>query len=346
MEEVWFREQERDNYILMAILNALEVKLVRDIDTEELAEVENFSWRLLSFTEDYIILKINFENPQNLGSFDSKDFIQVKFWGIEYFKSVTGIEVEFGKTVTYPIMRQVSTEEAESLQQVEETMNGLMVTAFVPFLMLVGFGGRLLPTWMFLNSMQLIVHTPLLQTFMPSNLNLFFVDYLNLVRLNSEQIGEQIDAWQKDRGQADYELAQGEESSYSALLNQCGYKHAFARNLVVVIAIAMALLLVMVVLLLFDGIRKCRGQGQGRRRPRVSYMAWMGNFSLRFVYEFFLEICLSVLIHMSAMGASEGQSTLLHVLVILILLGIVALTVFIAALFFKWGPYVEPCVYE
>ena len=74
-------------------------------------------------------------------------------------------------------------------------MNGLMITCFLPMLLLLGFGGRLLPTWMFLNSMQLLVHTPLLATFMPANLHVFLVDYLSVIRLSSKHINDSIEQW-------------------------------------------------------------------------------------------------------------------------------------------------------
>ena len=40
-------------------------------------------------------------------------------------------------------------------------------------LLLIGMNARLLPMWMFINSMQLFVHTPLLASYMPSSLNYF-----------------------------------------------------------------------------------------------------------------------------------------------------------------------------
>ena len=59
----------------------------------------------------------------------------------------------------------------------------------------VGIGGRLLPTWMFLNSLQLIVHTPLLATNMPSNLHYFLVRYLDMFRMNVKSIDSDMESW-------------------------------------------------------------------------------------------------------------------------------------------------------
>ena len=48
-----------------------------------------------------------------------------------------------------------------------------------------------------------------------------------------------------------YILISDEEASYSGLLNLCGYKHAFSRNLIVVIFFAMTLLLVIAALFIW-----------------------------------------------------------------------------------------------
>ena len=43
--------------------------------------------------------------------------------------------------------------------------------------------GSLLPTWMFVNSLQIVAHTPLLNSEMPGNVQYFMSDYLKIVRL-------------------------------------------------------------------------------------------------------------------------------------------------------------------
>ena len=79
----------------------------------------------------------------------------------------------------------MSEKDAETIEQVSEVLDTLIVSTLIPFAFFLGVGGRLLPTWMFLNSMQLIVHLPLLPTFMPANLHVFLTHYLSYVRLNS-----------------------------------------------------------------------------------------------------------------------------------------------------------------
>ena len=56
------------------------------------------------------------------------------------------------------------------------------------FAMVVIVGGRLLPTWMYINTLQLVVYTPLVTTNMPSNLHYFLNNYLQLFRLNLQDM--------------------------------------------------------------------------------------------------------------------------------------------------------------
>lgn len=80
----------------------------------------------------------------------------------------------------------IEQDEAEAIDSVTATANTMMVASMAPLVLFVGFGGRLLPTWMFLNSMQLIVHAPLLPVELPANVQYFMSSYLHYIRLNSD----------------------------------------------------------------------------------------------------------------------------------------------------------------
>ena len=56
------------------------------------------------------------------------------------------------------------------------------------FAMVVIVGGRLLPTLMYINTLQMVVYTPLVTTNMPSNLHYFLNNYLQLFRLNLQDM--------------------------------------------------------------------------------------------------------------------------------------------------------------
>ena len=78
------------------LLDALEVKMVKDAETGETSDLKSFEWDVIGFDENFIWLQIDFENPDNVGKFSSNDYITVTFWGIDFFKSFAGVEVQFG----------------------------------------------------------------------------------------------------------------------------------------------------------------------------------------------------------------------------------------------------------
>ena len=209
-------------------------------------------------------------------------------------------------------------------------------------LCLVGLGGRLLPTWMFVNSMQLFMHTPLLSADMPANLSYFMNHYLSMLRFKSESIDNSIEAWMKDKGLENYNLATNEDSSFSYLLNDCGYKHAVTRNLVIVIFMAMVLALITLIAFVYNFFKSKKKDGVTRR---FAYTAWMTNFNLRFAYEFFMEICLCVLINLVVL---RGASTdiIITVVAFVLFIAILLAVIFAVSLFWRGGPYMVPNVFQ
>lgn len=93
-------------------------------------------------------------------------------------------------------------------------LNVFLALCFGPLLLLMGFGGRLLPTWMFVNSMQLVTHSPLLTTFMPANMHVFLTDYLGWLRLYSVELDFKLESWQHERGLYDYQLMVDDVTAY------------------------------------------------------------------------------------------------------------------------------------
>ena len=69
------------------------------------------------------------------------------------------------------------------------------------------------------------------------------------------------------------------------------------------------------------------------------------NFSLRFVYEFFFEICICVFINLAANGVDADGADLSWSISLILSLLITALVAFIGSLFFVGGPYIVPNSY-
>ena len=114
-EDVWFKNELDKDVRRMMVLDALEVKMLQDIESGEESNLEKFEWDFVDFNEDFIFLQVDFENPKNVGAINSEDFITVTFWGVDFFKSYQGIEVEFGFELRQRILRQMDAEEAAML---------------------------------------------------------------------------------------------------------------------------------------------------------------------------------------------------------------------------------------
>ena len=74
-------------------------------------------------------------------------------------------------------------------------LNVVLTMGLVPMLLVLGMGGKLLPTWMFINSLQLMTHIPMIDANVPSDLHYFLANYLSVIRLDSKLIGDSVEAW-------------------------------------------------------------------------------------------------------------------------------------------------------
>ena len=75
-------------------------------------------------------------------------------------------------------------------------MNGsiktLLIITFALILPVITVGS-LLPTWIFINSLQIIAHTVLLKTLMPANAHYFLSIYLDWLRWYNEDFFEYVE---------------------------------------------------------------------------------------------------------------------------------------------------------
>ena len=91
--------------------------------------------------------------------------------------------MRFGSEVKANILRQLNPRTAEILDQGLIYIKGSVVAIVCGILAFFSYGS-LLPLWVFVNSLQIITHSTLLNTLMPGAVHYVFKDYLDLVRLN------------------------------------------------------------------------------------------------------------------------------------------------------------------
>ena len=101
---------------------------------------------------------------------------------------------------------------------------------FLPIFLL----GKSLAIWMFLNTLQLVAHLPLLNTVMPANLHQFLRKYLDMVRLN---IGGGFSSGQEIFQKQTISTSNEIYSNHNSILQLCGYGHIFSENAAVMLTV-------------------------------------------------------------------------------------------------------------
>ena len=201
-------------------------------------------------------------------------------------------------------------------------------------LVLVLWCGPLLPVWMFLNSLQLIVHLPMVRSRIPSAANLLFLDYLTVIRLHLGGFHETLaDLLGLSKGDAeDYRLI-GEDGYYNELFHQCGYHASFLHNLVIIFFLAVVFALLWFFLACKDNV--CFASSNHER--------WWNNFLIRFLYEVFFELCLCLMLSFAALDFRDGrdQSVVSWGLSIVLTLLVACSMCYLGLLCVRGGPYVE-----
>ena len=191
---------------------------------------------------------------------------------------------------------------------------------------------------------------------MPSNLHFFLVDYLSILRLDSDSLDTKVEVWQRERGLENYRLTQNDEA-YTELFNICGYKHTFSRNLLIVTSILMILLITIAAIFFYRIVKKLTTKPKAyessiklpslkpRKKP-IDKASWIINFSVRFVYEFCFEFIICFMLNLTAFKADARESDFIWAIALLCFVLSVALVVFLVSLFFRNGPYMVQKVYE
>lgn len=125
------------------------------------------------------------------------------------------------------------------------------MAVMVVFLLVICCAGPLLPTWMFLNSMQLIFHVPLIKSDLPAHAHFFMVDYLTKLRLHFDWTNELADSMLGSPAAQDYDVIE-QNTFYTTQIKDCGYHYSFLSNLFAMICISLLIMAVWLLLLCKD----------------------------------------------------------------------------------------------
>ena len=123
--------------------------------------------------------------------------------------------------------------------------------------------GSLLPTWMFINSLQIIAHMVLLKTLMPGTAHYFLNKYLNWLRWYDSDIIE----WLASQSIIEFKKYDLDFGAYHTLLEASDYEHLFVQNMVIIIAVLLIILLLWLIIasieLISRIIQTCKNKPNG-----------------------------------------------------------------------------------
>ena len=87
----------------------------------------------------------------------------------------------YGTTLYWPLVRQIAQEDMEFIRWFADALLVLVLVCFA-FAAPVVNAGSLLPTWVFVNSLQIISHMVLLKSIMPAPAQFFLKKWNDWVR--------------------------------------------------------------------------------------------------------------------------------------------------------------------
>ena len=170
--------------------------------------------------------------------------------------------------------------------------------------------GSLLPFWMFLNSMSLIAHIPMLNINLPAGANYFLLGLLDILRFNIGQLNLWLRQQVQGSDELDFELVLNDEVAfYTPLLYACGYSFSIWPNLIPYGCILALILILWVFACMIDLVKCCCN-----RKP--SYESKMTNCIVRFFYEVFFEVILCAFINASYIKPGDVNGYVLSIVLI------------------------------
>ena len=243
--------------------------------------------------------------------------------------------MNFGEKLDWKLPPLVNKETASRTEYIGNLWLSLICIGLAVSLFLAIFQGSLISTWMFINSMQLIAHVPLISSKLPANAHYFFLNFMGLVRFNLETINSSLDTVSSKL--LDYQLIEDENSFYSSQLHSSGYRFSFVRNVLSITCMAALIALVWLFTAVIQLLRK-KATGAEANKKTSSSEVFMNNFMVRFLLEVFFELMICAMINVTSVTASG--MTWWFISLLTLVAGAVALLA-VASLYIKRGPYIS-----
>jgi len=247
-------------------------------------------------------------------------------------KSASGKQVSFGTTISWKLPPLVPVEAKNRIETVASLWIVLICIALVISIVLAAFKGSLVSTWLFINTMQLIAHIPMIAGKLPANAHYFFLNFMSLARMSIQSVDSLLDDIESKTLNA--RLVQDEDSYLTAEMHSFGYSASFTRNALTILCFASVIALVW----LFSAVysKLCKKESD-KQTKAVSGEVFMNNFFVRFLLEACFELMICAFINLSSFASTSMTGSLLS---LFSLAAIAGALLFIGAMFVKGGPNV------
>lgn len=95
---------------LYKLFDSLEVTLITasEASDDQESTKREIPWSLLTSNEDFLVIKLAFDDPNAMSHLEGEPELRVTFWGVDFFKSDNDKPVRFGTSLNWHIFRQIS----------------------------------------------------------------------------------------------------------------------------------------------------------------------------------------------------------------------------------------------
>ena len=239
-----------------------------------------------------------------------------------------------GTTLRKEIKRQIEPQQGEALEFLSTVFSVLLrAVILIGFLACLLLGGEMVPFWAMVNTLQILIHLPLINVEIPGFTALFLKGLLDVTRFEFVPLDGLVNILTGYRPDAET------EGGLNPVFEQYGYE---SKYMIPNLGLIWITFLVLCAATVLAGVKDlvtilwCDVKTPLLRR-QTKWCSFMSNVWTRFMLEVFLEMTICILINFTAMGGSASfqRSSSACSVMLFIVLGLFLLFV-LSLLLYKW----------
>lgn len=306
--------------------------------SSKMSDIESVpvEWRLKDFDGDMATVQMDLVDLQQKADLVEINSISITFKDSDgKLYGASGKKLANGQKLEFEIPPLVEKTQSKSSEAIADLWLSLIWVSLAITFLLAIFQGSLVTTWIFVNSLQLIAHVPLISARLPPNAHYFLLNFLGLTRLNFQAFNEAVDSM--DAKLHEFQMVKDADSAFGTHLQNSGYHFSMVRNMLFGMVLFSLIGLVWGFTALFKRCNRSQ-QAQQAQANKTSKEVWMNNFMVRFLLLAFFELLICSFIQLSDLNGPGGAFWWFIALVFVV--ASCAAIVGVAMLLFMNGPYV------